>query len=146
MNPSPKYRHVRALVVPNPQKSLWSVSQHLSCLFCRARETSEREKLRACSCGEPCSRWSMWMERPPRIRGQCLSYLSIVCSVFTCTNLFWDCRVLSEHGAFSGVGAMIVVPAECPEVGGGGYVRYSRKVLEKGCLEHPGFACCTNDV
>ena len=29
---------------------------------------------------------------------------------------------------------------------GGGYVGYIRKALEKGYLEHPGSACCTDDM
>ena len=36
------------------------------------------------------------------------------------------------------------VPAECPK--GGGYVGYIRKALEKGYLEHPGSACCTDGM
>ena len=48
-----------------------------------------------------------------------------------------------QRGAFSGVGAIVAsfVPAECPE--GGGYIQ---KALEQGYLEHPGFACCTDDM
>ena len=51
-----------------------------------------------------------------------------------------------QHGAFSGVGAIVAsfVPAECPE--GGGYVGYIRKALEKGYLEHPGSACCPDNM
>ena len=36
------------------------------------------------------------------------------------------------------------VPAECPK--GGGYVGYIRKALEKGCLEHPRSACCSDGM
>ena len=35
----------------------------------------------------------------------------------------------------------------CPlSVPKGGYVGYIRKALEKGYLEHPGSACCTDDM
>ena len=55
-------------------------------------------------------------------------------------------RISCQHGAFSGVGAFVAsfVPAEGPK--GGGYVGYIRKALEKGYLEHPGFACCTDNM
>ena len=53
-------------------------------------------------------------------------------------------RVSCQHGAFSGVGAFVAsfAPAECPK----GYVGYIRKALEKDYLEHPGSACCTDDM
>ena len=56
-------------------------------------------------------------------------------------------RHLCQLGAFLGVGAIVAsfVPAECP-VGGGGYVGYIQKALEKGYLEHPRSACCTDGM
>ena len=53
-----------------------------------------------------------------------------------------------QHGAFSGI-AMIVasfVPAECPKGGGVCGVCGVRKALEKGYLEHPRSACCTDNM
>ena len=38
----------------------------------------------------------------------------------------------------------LFVPNVCPVRGG--YVGYIRKGLEKGYLEHPGSACCTDDI
>ena len=54
--------------------------------------------------------------------------------------------VLCQHGAFSGVVAFVAsfVPAECPKWEGN--VGYIRKALEKGYLEHPRSACCTDDM
>ena len=40
----------------------------------------------------------------------------------------------------------LFVPIEYPVGGGGGYVGYIRKALEKGYLEHPGSACCAADM
>ena len=38
-------------------------------------------------------------------------------------------------------------PHLCPlSVRLGGYVGHIRKALEEGYLEHPGFACCANDM
>ena len=37
------------------------------------------------------------------------------------------------------------VPTMC-NMGGRGYVGYIRKALEKGYLEHPGSACCTDNM
>ena len=53
---------------------------------------------------------------------------------------------LCQLGGFSGLGAIVpsFVPAECS--GAGGYVGYIRKALEKGHLEHPESACCTDDM
>ena len=53
---------------------------------------------------------------------------------------------ICQHGAFSGIAVIVAsfVPAECPK--GGGYVGYIRKALEKGYLEHPGSACCTDSM
>ena len=53
---------------------------------------------------------------------------------------------ICQHGAFSGIAVIVAsfVPAECPK--GGGYLGYIRKALEKGYLEHPGSACCTDDM
>ena len=65
-----------------------------------------------------------------------------------CSNISLGQRVSCQHGAFSGVGAFVAsfAPAECPKGGGGGYVGYIRKALEKGYLEHPGSACCTDNM
>ena len=55
-------------------------------------------------------------------------------------------RVLRQLGGFS-LGVVILalfVPTVCPV--GGGYVGYIRKALEKGYLEHPRFACCTDGM
>ena len=54
---------------------------------------------------------------------------------------------LRQLGGFLVVAVIVAlfVPTECP-VGGGGYVGYIRKALEKGYLEHPGSACCTDDM
>ena len=46
-------------------------------------------------------------------------------------------------------GSVPLLPHLCPlsvPKGGGGYVGYIRKALEKGYLEHPGSACCTDDM
>ena len=39
----------------------------------------------------------------------------------------------------------LICARECP-VGGGGYMGYVRKALEKGYLEQPESACCTDDM
>ena len=42
-----------------------------------------------------------------------------------------------------------LLPHLCPmsvPYGGGGYMGYIRKALEKAYLEHPGSACCTDDM
>ena len=45
-------------------------------------------------------------------------------------------------------GVVIIVPDLCPLCvpWGGGYMGYIRKALEKGYLEHPRSACCTDDM
>ena len=39
-----------------------------------------------------------------------------------------------------------LISAHCVYHRGGGYVGYIRKTLEKGYLEHPGSACCTDSM
>ena len=62
-------------------------------------------------------------------------------------HIFQGHQHLCQLGAFLGVGAIVTsfVPAWCP-VGRGGVVGYIRKTLEKGYLEHPGSACCTDGM
>ena len=46
-------------------------------------------------------------------------------------------------------GLVPLLPYLCPlsvPRGRGGYVGYIRKALEKVYLEHPGFACCTDNI
>ena len=40
----------------------------------------------------------------------------------------------------------LFVPNVCPVKGGGGYMEYIRKALEKGNSEHLGSASCTDDM
>ena len=45
--------------------------------------------------------------------------------------------------------SLSLLPHLCPlcvPCGGGGYVGYIRKALEKGYSEHPGSACCTDNM
>ena len=51
-----------------------------------------------------------------------------------------------QHRAFSGIAVIVasVAPTACPV--GGRYVGYIRKAHEKGYLEHPGSACCTDGM
>ena len=68
---------------------------------------------------------------------------------FCIANISWGRSGICQHGAFSGIAVIVAsfVPAECPKGGGGGgHVGYIRKALEKGYLEHPGSACCTDSL
>ena len=71
----------------------------------------------------------------------CVHYMN---GIFHISRHQWG---LCQLCAFSGVAALVAsfVRTECPE-GGGGYMGYVRKALEKGYLEHPGSACCTDDM
>ena len=56
-------------------------------------------------------------------------------------------RVLRQLGGFLVVVVIVAlfVSTVCP-MGGGGYVGYIRKVSEEGYSEHPGFACCSDNM
>ena len=54
---------------------------------------------------------------------------------------------ICQHGGFSVIGVSVasVLPIVCTVGGGGGgYVGYIRKALEKGLFGTPGSACCTD--
>jgi len=55
---------------------------------------------------------------------------------------------LHQLGGFSGVGAIVasLLPTECSGGKGMWGVGYNRKGLEKGYLESPTYACCTDDM
>ena len=57
----------------------------------------------------------------------------------------WGLRQLSGFLVVAVIVALFV-PTDCAVGGGGGYVGYIRKALEKGYLEHAGSSCCTDDM
>ena len=89
------------------------------------------------SCTKLCAK-----SQPPRRSFDFCPPCSIFCVYLHISRGRWGSRQLSGFSVVIVVVALFV-PDVCLVVG---CMWYIQKALEKGCLEHPGSACCTDDM